>query len=228
MDFDVVHFNIHKTFAAPHGGGGPGSGPVGVKNALTPYLPSSVIRKIDGKFILDRSGKKSIGKMRAFYGNINVVLRGYSYILRMGSGGLRDATIRAVLNSNYLKELLKDVYEIPYGDLKKHEFVASASRQKKERGIRALDIAKRLIDHGIHPPTIYFPLLVEESMMIEPTEDCSAKDLERMAEVLIGIADEDPAAVINAPHNSSVSRVDETKAAKDMIFSSRQLKKKGQ
>jgi len=228
MDFDVVHFNVHKTFAAPHGGGGPGSGPVGVKKVLVPYLPSPVIRKVKDKFVLDGSGKKSIGKMRAFYGNMNVVLRGYSYILRMGSEGLKDATVRAVLNSNYLKELLKDVYEIPYGDLKKHEFVASASRQKKEKGIRALDIAKRLIDHGIHPPTIYFPLLVEESMMIEPTEDCSVKDLERMAEVLIGIADEDPKAVIGAPHNSSVSRVDETKAAKDMIFSTRQLRKKGQ
>ena len=227
MDFDVVHFNVHKTFAAPHGGGGPGSGPVGVKKKLIPYLPSPVIKKVGDKYVLDQS-EKSIGKIRAFHGNINVILRGYAYILRMGSDGLKDATVRAVLNSNYLKELLKGVYEIPYGDLKKHEFVASASRQKKEKGIRALDIAKRMIDHGIHPPTIYFPMLVEESMMIEPTEDCSVNDLDRMAEVLISIANEDADTVMNAPHNSSVSRVDETKAAKDMIFSARYLKKKVQ
>ncbi|MDR0790996.1 MAG: aminomethyl-transferring glycine dehydrogenase subunit GcvPB [Methanomassiliicoccaceae archaeon] len=227
MDFDIVHFNIHKTFAAPHGGGGPGSGPVGVKNKLIPFLPSPVIRKVNEKYVFDSSEKQSIGKMRAFYGNLNVVLRGYAYILRQGSDGLRDATVKAVMNSNYLKELIKDVYEIPYGDLKKHEFVASASCLKKEKGIKALDIAKRMIDHGIHPPTIYFPMLVDESMMFEPTEDCSMDDLKRMADVLITIANEDPEIVLNAPYNSSVSRVDETKAAKDAITSVRYMNKKG-
>jgi len=227
MDFDVVHFNVHKTFASPHGGGGPGAGPVGVKSVLIPYLPSPVIVRTGDIYSLQDNGERSIGKMRAFYGNINVILRGYAYILRMGSEGLKDATVRAVLNSNYLKELLKDVYEIPYGDLKKHEFVASASSLKKEKGIRAMDIAKRLIDFDIHPPTIYFPMLVEESMMFEPTEDCSIEDLDRMAEVLIGIASEDPEIVMNAPYNSPVSRVDETKAAKDMILSVRYLRNKG-
>jgi glycine dehydrogenase subunit 2 len=226
MDFDIVHLNVHKTFAAPHGGGGPGSGPVGVKKKLIPYLPSPVIKKVKERYILANDNEHSIGKIRAFYGNINVVLRGYAYILRMGSEGLKDATVRAVLNSNYLKELLKDVYDIPFGDLKKHEFVASASRLKKEKNIKASDIAKRMIDFGIHPPTVYFPMLVEESMMFEPTEDCSAEDLNRMADVLIGISKEDPDVVLGAPHNSSVSRVDETKAAKDMIFSTRYLKKR--
>ncbi|MDR0791534.1 MAG: aminomethyl-transferring glycine dehydrogenase subunit GcvPB [Methanomassiliicoccaceae archaeon] len=228
MNFDIVHFNVHKTFASPHGGGGPGSGPVGVKRKLMPFLPSPVITKVKDKYVLDHGEKQSIGKMRAFHGNINVILRGYAYVLRMGADGLRNATVRAVLNSNYLKELIKDVYEIPYGDLKKHEFVASASRLKKEKGIKALDIAKRMIDHGIHPPTIYFPMLVDESMMIEPTEDCSVEDLEIMAKVLIKIANEDPETVIKAPYNSSVSRVDETKAAKDAITSVRYLNKKGQ
>ena len=228
MDFDIVHFNIHKTFASPHGGGGPGSGPVGVKKELIPYLPSPVIRKIKDRYVLEDNGELSIGKVRAFYGNVNVVLRGYAYILRMGSEGLKEATVKAVLNSNYLKELIKDVYEIPYGDLKKHEFVASASNLKKEKGIKALDVAKRMIDHGIHPPTIYFPMLVDEAMMIEPTEDCSKDDLDKMAEVLIKIANEDPKIVLGAPYNSSVSRVDETKAVKDSVFSVRYLKKKRQ
>ena len=231
MDFDIVHFNVHKTFAAPHGGGGPGAGPVGVKKHLTPFLPSPVVKKIkkgnSERYELQDNGEKSIGKVRAFYGNINVILRGYAYILRMGSEGLKDATVRAVLNSNYLKELLKGRYEIPYGDLKKHEFVASASRLKKEKGIRALDVAKRMIDFGIHPPTIYFPMLVDEAMMFEPTEDCSEEDLNRIAEVLIRIADEDPATVTNAPYDSLVTRVDETKAAKDMILSTRYLRNKG-
>jgi glycine dehydrogenase subunit 2 len=225
MDFDIVHFNIHKTFASPHGGGGPGSGPVGVKKNLIPYLPSPTIMKKNGKYVLAYD-KKSVGKVRAFYGNVNVVLRGYSYILRMGSEGLKDATVRAVLNSNYLKELLKGKYDIPFGDLKKHEFVASASKLKNEKGVKALDIAKRMIDHGIHPPTIYFPMLVDEAMMFEPTEDCSMEDLDNMAKVLISIANEDPGIVKNAPYNSSVFRVDETKAAKDMIFSTRYLKKR--
>ncbi|MDR0778288.1 MAG: aminomethyl-transferring glycine dehydrogenase subunit GcvPB [Methanomassiliicoccaceae archaeon] len=226
MGFDIVHFNIHKTFASPHGGGGPGSGPVGVKKKLAPFLPSPIISKVKDGFVLEPGEKHSIGKVRAFYGNINVVLRGYTYILRMGSDGLRNAAIKAVINSNYLKELIKDVYEVPYGDPKKHEFVASASKLKKEKGIKASDIAKRMIDHGIHPPTIYFPMLVDEAMMFEPTEDCSLDDMKRMAEVLKTIAEEDPEIVLNAPYNASVSRVDETKAAKDAITSVRYMNRK--
>ena len=224
MNFDVVHVNVHKTFGAPHGGGGPGSGPIGVKKKLIPFLPSPVIKKDGEKYVMEDNGELSIGKVKAFYGNVLVVLRGYAYILRMGTEGLSDATVRAVLNSNYLKECIKDVYEVPFGDLKKHEFVASASKLKKEKGIRALDIAKRMIDHGIHPPTIYFPMLVEESMMFEPTEDCSLEELDDMAAVLKKIASEDPAVVMSAPHNSSVSRVDETKAAKDAILSTRYMR----
>jgi len=224
MNFDVVHVNVHKTFGAPHGGGGPGSGPIGVKKRLIPFLPSPVIRKTGEKYVMEDNGELSIGKVKAFYGNVLVVLRGYAYILRMGTEGLSDATVRAVLNSNYLKECIKDVYEVPFGDLKKHEFVASASDLKKEKGIRALDVAKRMIDHGIHPPTIYFPMLVEESMMFEPTEDCSLEELDDMAAVLKKIASEDPAVVMSAPHNSSVSRVDETKAAKDAILSTRYMR----
>ena len=224
MGFDIVHLNIHKTFAAPHGGGGPGSGPVGVKKFLIPFLPSPVVRKIGERYAMEDNGDLSIGKIRAFYGNINVVLRGYAYIIRMGTDGLSEATVRAVLNSNYLKECIKDVYEVPFGDLKKHEFVASASRLKKEKGIRAADVAKRMIDNGIHPPTIYFPMLVEESMMFEPTEDCSKEDLDNMAEVLKKIASEDTDVVLSAPHNSSVSRVDETRAARDTILSVRYMR----
>ncbi|MCL2711860.1 MAG: aminomethyl-transferring glycine dehydrogenase subunit GcvPB [Methanomassiliicoccaceae archaeon] len=227
MNFDIVHFNVHKTFAAPHGGGGPGSGPVGVKKRFAKYLPSPTIKKVKEKYVLAHN-EKSIGKIRSFYGNLNVVLRGYAYILRMGSEGLKDATVRAVLNSNYLKELLKEDYDIPFGDLKKHEFVLSASGLKREKGIKAMDIAKRMIDHHIHPPTVYFPMLVDESMMFEPTEDCSLKELDMIADVLIKIANEDPDIVINAPHRSPVSRVDETKAAKDMILSVRYMKKKEQ
>ncbi|MCL2786252.1 MAG: aminomethyl-transferring glycine dehydrogenase subunit GcvPB [Methanomassiliicoccaceae archaeon] len=228
MNFDIVHFNVHKTFGAPHGGGGPGSGPVGVKKELIKYLPSPVVRKDGDMYRLEDNGPASIGKVRSFYGNLNVILRGYAYILRMGSEGLRDATVRAVLNSNYLKEMLKDVYEIPYGDLKKHEFVLSASVLKRDKGVRAMDIAKRMIDFGIHPPTVYFPMLVDESMMFEPTEDCSEDDLNRMAEVLIAIANEPADIVTNAPYCGPVKRVDETKAAKDMILSVRYLKSREQ
>jgi len=226
MGFDIVHLNVHKTFAAPHGGGGPGSGPVGVIKKLTRYLPSPVIKKTGEKYSLEDNGELSIGKVRAFHGNVNVILRGYAYILRMGSEGLKDAAVRAVLNSNYLKELIKEDYEVPFGDLKKHEFVASASRLKKEKGIKAIDVAKRLIDFGIHPPTIYFPMLVDESMMFEPTEDCSMEDLDNIAAALTAIANDDPATVLSAPHNSAVGRVDETKAAKDAVLSTRYMKKK--
>jgi len=184
-----------------------------------------VIKKNGERYELTHP-EKSIGKIRSFYGNINVVLRGYAYILRMGSEGLKNATAGAVLNSNYLKELLKDAYVIPYNDLKKHEFVASASNLKKEKGVKAMDIAKRMIDFNIHPPTVYFPMLVDEALMFEPTEDCSEEDLNRMAAVLICIANEDPDMVINAPYTSSVTRVDETKAAKDMILSARYLREK--
>lgn len=221
MDFDIVHFNVHKTFASPHGGGGPGAGPVGVKKFLEPFLPSPRIVLNEGVYSLDSDRPSSIGKVSSFQGNFGVILRGYAYILRQGRDGLKSATERAVLNSNYLKERLKGTYDIPYGDLKKHEFVASAAKLKAEKNIRAMDVAKIMMDHGIHPPTVYFPMLVEEALMFEPTEDESKENLDRLAEMLIGIAEMDEADALAAPSMTAATRVDETKAARDAILSLR-------
>jgi glycine dehydrogenase subunit 2 len=226
MDFDIVHFNVHKTFASPHGGGGPGAGPVGVKSFLEPFLPSPRVVEQDGIYSLDRERPLSIGKVSTFQGNFGVILRGYAYILRQGGDGLKRATEGAVLNSNYLKERLKAAYDIPYGDLKKHEFVASAASLKERRGIRAMDVAKMMMDHGLHPPTVYFPMLVEEALMIEPTEDESKETLDMMAEVLLRIAGSDSETAAAAPSSTTVTRVDETKAARDAILSTRYQRRK--
>jgi len=227
MGFDVVHLNLHKTFSTPHGGGGPGAGPVGVKKELAHYLPYPAIRLDDqGQFKLDYDLPDSVGRVRTFFGNFGVLVRAYAYILSMGAAGLKSVSENAVLNANYLMFKLKEFMKVEYDRICMHEFVATGTPQK-EKGVSTLDIAKRMLDFGVHPPTIYFPLIVKEAMMFEPTEDCSKEDLDRMAEVLIHIANEDPDVVLSAPHNSSVSRVDETKAAKDMIFSTRYLKKKG-
>ena len=229
MDFDIMHFNVHKTFATPHGGGGPGAGPVGVKRFLEPFLPSPRITLREGLYVLEGQHPLSIGKVSSFQGNFGVILRGYAHILRQGRDGLKAATERAVLNSNYLKERLKDAYEIPYGDLKKHEFVASVAKLKAKKNIRAMDVAKIMMDHGIHPPTVYFPLLVDEALMIEPTEDESKETLDRMADVLIGITKMNETEALAAPTMTSVGRVDETKAARDAILSLRyKIKKEAQ
>ena len=227
MDFDIVHFNLHKTFATPHGGGGPGAGPVGVKERLEPFLPVPRIVVRDAKYALDYDRPESIGKVRAFYGNFGVLLRAYAYILRMGGDGLRSASDRAVLNSNYLKKQLMDVYPLPFRELRKHEFVVSAKPLKDEKGIRALDVAKRLLDYGYHAPTIYFPSLVEEALMIEPTETETKETLDEFAAVMKRIAAEDPAVVRSAPHNTAVKKVDEVYAAKEAILSYRAYKRRG-
>ena len=225
MDFDIMHFNLHKTFATPHGGGGPGAGPVAVKAFLEPFLPSPRIVMEDGSYRLVES-PQSIGKVRSFHGNFAVLVRAYAYILRCGSDGLKAASERAVLNSNYLLKRLAPAYDMPFGELRKHEFVVSAKRLKEEKGITALDISKRLLDHGTMAPTIYFPSLVEEALMIEPTETESMETLDRFAEAMLFVAKEDVSVVKEAPHNTSVRRVDEVRAAKDLVLSYLRLKRR--
>ncbi|MEM2892031.1 MAG: aminomethyl-transferring glycine dehydrogenase subunit GcvPB [Thermoplasmata archaeon] len=225
MDFDIVHFNLHKTFATPHGGGGPGAGPVGVKKRLEGFLPVPRIVLKDGRYDLDYDRPHSIGKVRAFFGNFAVLVRAYAYIRLMGGKGLVSASETAVLNSNYLKKRLKAHFEMPYGDLRKHEFVLSGAPLKK-KGLRTLDFAKRLLDYGFHAPTIYFPLIVDEALMIEPTESESKETLDRFAEACEAILREDPKVLREAPFNTARRRLDEAKAARDMIFSYRALRQK--
>jgi len=221
VGFDVVHLNLHKTFGTPHGGGGPGSGPVGVSPRLLEYLPiSRVTRLEDGQFFLDYDHPKSIGYVAPFYGNFGVVLKAYAYILRLGGAGLTRASENAVLAANYLRKRLEEHLEIPYNRTCMHEFVASAVRQA-EKGVRALDIAKALLDKGIHAPTIYFPLIVKECLMIEPTETESKETLDLFVDELIEIltrAESDPASVQAAPTTLPVTRLDETLAARGMVL----------
>jgi glycine dehydrogenase subunit 2 len=218
--FDVMHFNVHKTFSTPHGGGGPGAGPVGVGETLVPYLPSPrVLREDDGSFRLERPGERptSIGRLRSFVGNTGVLVRAYAYIRAHGGSGLREVSDDAVLAANYLKHRLEGAYDIPYDRPCKHEFVASASTIKRQTGVKTLDIAKRLIDYGFHPPTIYFPLIVDEGMLIEPTETESVETLDAFADALIAIAGEareTPEVVTAAPTTAPVRRLDEALAAR--------------
>ncbi|WP_076684615.1 aminomethyl-transferring glycine dehydrogenase subunit GcvPB [Staphylococcus haemolyticus] len=220
MGFDAVHLNLHKTFTGPHGGGGPGSGPVGVKKELASYLPKPMVIKDGDTFKYDNDIKNSIGRVKPFYGNFGIYLRAYTYIRTMGAEGLREVSEAAVLNANYIKASLKDHYEIPYEQYCKHEFVLSGSKQK-EHGVRTLDMAKRLIDFGVHPPTIYFPLNVEEGMMIEPTETESKETLDYFIDAMIQIAEEaknDPDKVLEAPHSTIIDRLDETTAARKPVL----------
>jgi glycine dehydrogenase subunit 2 len=218
--FDVMHFNVHKTFSTPHGGGGPGAGPVGVGEKLLPYLPAPrVLKTPEGTYRLERDGERptSIGRLRSFVGNTGVLVRAYAYICAHGGTGLAEVSEDAVLAANYLKHRLVGTYDLPYDRACKHEFVASAATIKARTGVRTLDIAKRLIDHGFHPPTIYFPLIVEEGMLIEPTETESIETLDAFADALIAIAAEaerDPAMVTSAPHTAPVKRLDEATAAR--------------
>ena len=218
--FDVMHFNVHKTFSTPHGGGGPGAGPVGVGDKLIPFLPSPrVLREGDGAFRLERAGERatSIGRLRTFVGNTGVLVRAYTYISAHGGTGLVQVSEDAVLAANYLKSRLAGTFDLPYDRACKHEFVASATTIKKETGVRTLDIAKRLIDFGYHPPTIYFPLFVDEGMLIEPTETESIETLDAFADTLIAIAAEahdTPDVVKQAPHTAPVRRLDEAAAAR--------------
>jgi glycine dehydrogenase subunit 2 len=219
LGFDVIHLNLHKTFATPHGGGGPGSGPVGVTRELAEFLPiSRVAKNSDGTFRLDYDRPLSIGYVAPFYGNFGVLLKAYAYILLLGKEGLIEASENAVLNANYIKAGLGEHYDIPYAENCLHEFVLSCSRQA-EKGVRALDIAKALIDRGIHPPTVYFPQIVKEAMMIEPTETESRDTLDKFVEIMKELAElveRSPGVFKDFPKNSSVGRVDEVKAAKDM------------
>ncbi len=220
MGFDMVHFNLHKTMTIPHGGGGPGSGPIGVASHLAEYLPTPIVERIGhGKAatyqrVWDRP--KSIGKVKAFHGNFVGYIRSLVYAKVMGGDGLTEATKRAVLNANYLSHELKDVdgLAIPYRSLKKHEFVASATALKKGKGVRALDVGKRLLDYGYHAPTVYFPLIVDEAIMVEPTETESKETLDRFVDAVRDVLLEDPAILTSAPHNTSIGRVDEVRAVK--------------
>ena len=221
MGFDIVHLNLHKTFSTPHGGGGPGSGPVGVNIKLEKFLPVPRIGKNkEGQYVFDYDAPDSIGKIKSFYGNFSVLLKAYAYILLMGSDGLKETSEIAVLNSNYMKKKILDSgkYEMPYKKLRKHEFVLSCEKLKQGKNVTAKDVAKRLLDYGLHPPTIYFPLIVKEALMIEPTESESKKDLDIYIDSLISIADEDPDVVKNAPINTSVKRVDEVGATKTPVL----------
>lgn len=217
MGFDVVHLNLHKTFSTPHGGGGPGSGPVGVKEFLVQFLPKPmVVRKEDGTFTLQEDMPLSIGRVRSFYANFSVVVRAYAYVRSLGGKGLRAASESAVLNANYLMRILKDHYFLPYARICMHEFIITP-KNLKSTGVHTLDIAKRLLDYGYHPPTIYFPIIVEEAMMIEPTETESIETLDEFAQVLIKIAEEaqaDPELVKNAPYTTLVTRLDEVGAVR--------------
>ncbi|NNG67575.1 aminomethyl-transferring glycine dehydrogenase subunit GcvPB [Caldanaerobacter subterraneus] len=220
MGFDVVHLNLHKTFSTPHGGGGPGSGPVGVKKELADFLPVPTVEEKDGRYFLDYDRSLSIGKVRSFYGNFNVMIKAYSYILTMGAEGLKRASELAVLNANYLKEKLKGHYKVAVDKTCMHEFVL-AGLAEKSGDVRTLDVAKRLIDYGFHPPTIYFPLIVEEALMIEPTETETKETLDAFAETLIKIAKEakeNPELLKEAPHNTPVRRLDEVLAARNPVI----------
>ncbi len=215
MGFDIVHLNLHKTFSTPHGGGGPGGGPVGVRGELVDFLPVPIARYDGTKYYLDYNVKHSIGKVRSFFGNFGVMVKAWAYIKRLGGEGLKEAAIRSVVNSNYLKERIKPYYDLPYKDLRKHEFVV------KPKNARALDVAKRLLDFGVHAPTIYFPLIVHEALMIEPTESENKETLDRFAEIMIQIAkeaEENPDILKDAPHNTAVKRVDDVLAARKPVL----------
>ena len=221
MGFDVVHLNLHKTFATPHGGGGPGAGPVGVVEKLREYLPSPIIECANGKYYRNYDIKHSIGKVRSFYGNFGVLVRAYAYILMMGNN-LKLASADAVLNANYLKEKLKDAYDLPYDEPCMHEFVLSGEKQHHQ-GVSTLGIAKRLMDSNCHPPTVYFPLIVHEAIMIEPTESESKRVLDDFVDTMLKIAkeiEENPEEVLKSPQKTPIKKVDETLAARhpDLTF----------
>ncbi|MEG6586130.1 aminomethyl-transferring glycine dehydrogenase subunit GcvPB [Dendrosporobacter sp. 1207_IL3150] len=219
MGFDVVHFNLHKTFSTPHGGGGPGAGPVGVKKELVPFLPVPIITYAGGKYNLDYDRPKSIGKVHAFYGNFGVILRAYAYIRAMGSDGLRQASECAVLSANYCFSKLKNLYHTPFNRFCMHECVLTSLNQRKY-DVKTLDIAKRLLDYGYHPPTIYFPLIVDEALMIEPTETESKETLDSFIDVMCKIAEEcvkNSTRVKASPCNTVVGRLDEATAARKPV-----------
>jgi len=228
---DMMHYNVHKTFTGPHGAGGPGAGPIAVRAPLAPYLPAPLVAKGESKvenpthhspltthYSLDYNRPKSIGRVRSFFGNVGILVRGYCYIRTLGAAGLREVSENAVLNANYLLALVRDVFEVPYGGRCMHEFVASAKTLRREKKISAMDVAKRLLDFGYHAPTVYFPLVVPEAIMIEPTETESRETLEAFAQAMRQIAGEEAKFLHQAPHTLDISRPDEVLAAKEPIL----------
>ena len=217
IGFDVIQLNLHKTFSTPHGGGGPGSGPVGVGKALVDFLPVPRIIKTEDNYKWSDNFPDSIGRVRTFYGNFNVIVKAYTYIRSLGADGLKRATEMAILNANYIKEKLKPYFDLPYDRVCMHECVFSGKRQVAESGVHTTDIAKRLIDFGYHPPTIYFPLIVPEAIMIEPTETESKETLDAFCEAMITIAreaKENPQILKDAPLSTEINRLDEVLAAR--------------
>lgn len=221
MGFDCVHLNVHKSFSTPHGGGGPGAGPVGCKAHLEPYLPKPVVRKDEKGYFLDTDRPKSYGKIRSFLGSFRVLVKTYAYILRNGAEGLHQVAEGAVANATYIRERLKDAFKVPFDTPTMHEFVMTDEWQQKQSETSTLDIAKRLIDYGFHPPTIYFPLVVDGAMMVEPTETETWRDLDSLVEAFLKIAGEareTPELLKSAPHDTPIARPDETRAAREPVL----------
>jgi glycine dehydrogenase subunit 2 len=228
LGFDVLHYNLHKTFSTPHGGGGPGSGPVGAAHRLVDFLPGPIVEMVSGRSpenipsFAPTMPFKTIGRLKSFYGHFGVMVRAYTYIRMLGSTGLRRVAEHAVLNANYLKEKLKQAYPLPHDRICMHEFVlAGPPRDVQDDGIHTMDVAKRLMDYGFHPPTVYFPLIVEEALMIEPTETESKDALDAFADALLNIlreAREDPDLLHDAPLRAPTRRLDEVKAARDLVL----------
>jgi glycine cleavage system P protein (glycine dehydrogenase) subunit 2 len=215
---DMMHFNPHKTFSGPHGGGGPGAGPIAVRKMLEPFLPVPVVERHGETYRLTLDRPKSIGRVRSFFGQVGVFVRAYCYIRTYGPKGLREVAENAVLNANYLLSRVKHILPVPQGDRCLHEFVATAAKLRADRGVSAMDLAKRLLDFGFHAPTVYFPLTVRESMMIEPTETESKETLDAFAETLFRITEESPDLLHEAPHTTPISRPDEVLAARQPIM----------
>mgnify|MGYP000842755050 CR=1 FL=1 len=220
MGFDCIHSNLHKTFATPHGGGGPGAGAVGCKEFLKKYMPGPLVVKKDGKYGF-ASPEKSIGRVKMFYGNFDVVVRALTYVLTLGKSGIREAAMNAVLNANYMRVRLKDTFTMAYDEICMHEFVMSLVDLHKETGVSALDLAKGMLDFGLHPPTMYFPLIVHEALMIEPCETESKETMDEVCGIyckLFELAHSDPETLHTAPHSTPVRRLDEVGAARNMVL----------
>lgn len=218
MGFDVIHLNLHKTFSTPHGGGGPGSGPVGCKNFLADFLPEPCVKKEGTKFCFDEENAKSIGRVKEFYGNFLVVVRALTYVMTLGNKGIRETAENAVLNANYMMSRLADLYPIAFEGPCMHEFVISLEELKKDKGVSALDVAKALLDYGIHPPTMYFPNIVHEALMVEPTETESKETIDQVVEIFREVYEKAinyPEQLHEAPTKTSVGRLDEVGAARN-------------